>query len=491
MTTTGKTPDGDNGATDATATKPGDASEAVTEATNDIHAEAPAEIQSTQATQPAAAQDASQASTDDVPRPMPAAAQMPSAARDEPARRNQRGPVARFFRSVFSHLLFAGVVVAGVLGYLYHAPILRDVGDTVCSDKALGQWMTVPPGTSLASGPRPEAASKATPTPAAASSDSQNSGTATSEPASSTAKITKNAAPSTTAPAERPAERVKAAPTPVAPVAAAPTPVVPAASTPAPASSVDTPASKPDTSAAPASAEALKKPDTTTNADGGPKISPRIVVTVPIAAQAPATAPAATSPTAAAPSVAAPSAAPPAATVAIAPVRERVATPPSAPSAAANNAQPAPAHQQSATTVPADRTRVAVQAPSNVAPTSPPPDTAAPTNPREQMLKDWSAAREAFSKGKPEAVTLYLDLVKRFPDVPELAGELGNIYYQKGNMAEAAVQYYETAQRLIRLGQPGPAACLIDVMRYLDADKAKALEAQTNVACPVQNTQRN
>jgi hypothetical protein len=107
------------------------------------------------------------------------------------------------------------------------------------------------------------------------------------------------------------------------------------------------------------------------------------------------------------------------------------------------------------------------------------------------MYKAWTAAREAFAKSKPEAVTAYIDLAKRYPDVPELTGELGNIYFQQGKMAEAATQYYETAQRLIRRGEPGPAACLVDVMRYLDADKAKALEAQTGVPCPVQRTQRN
>lgn len=107
------------------------------------------------------------------------------------------------------------------------------------------------------------------------------------------------------------------------------------------------------------------------------------------------------------------------------------------------------------------------------------------------MLKEWAAAREAFSKGQPEAVSAYLDLATRFPDVPELTGELGNIYFQQGKMTEAAAQYYETAQRLIRAGQPGPAACLVNVLGYLDADKAKTLQGQTNVACPVQRTQRN
>lgn len=107
------------------------------------------------------------------------------------------------------------------------------------------------------------------------------------------------------------------------------------------------------------------------------------------------------------------------------------------------------------------------------------------------MLKEWAAAREAFAKGRPEAESAYVNLVQRYPDVPELTGELGNIYFQQGKMGDAANQYYETAQRLIRLGQPGPAACLIEVMRHLDADKAKALEAQTSVPCPVQRSQSN
>ena len=67
------------------------------------------------------------------------------------------------------------------------------------------------------------------------------------------------------------------------------------------------------------------------------------------------------------------------------------------------------------------------------------------------MFKDWGAAREAFGKGKPEATSLYLDLAKRYPDIPELTGELGNIYFQQGKMAEAATQFYETAQRLFAM----------------------------------------
>lgn len=101
------------------------------------------------------------------------------------------------------------------------------------------------------------------------------------------------------------------------------------------------------------------------------------------------------------------------------------------------------------------------------------------------MREQWAAARQAYADGKPDAVAAYKELVHRYPDVPDLTGELGNIYFQNGAMREAAEQYYETAQRLIRRGEPGSAACLVDVMRYLDNDKAKALQEQTKVPCPV------
>lgn len=312
-----------------------------------------------------------------TPRPMPI--QVP--VREEQASRNQhrRGPFARFLRSLFSHLLFAGIVVAGVLGYLYHAPMLRDLGDTVCADKALGQWMSTPPGTALVSRTSSASAPPLTPAPASQSA-----------PASASAHS--HAADQSTEP------------------------------TPAPAAAKETVVVKSQPTAdklmpTPSSASTVTSPGTTT---------------------------------------------------------ETLA--------------PSPTQAEPAQTAPAQ----AIVPTSNAGATPPAPQAAAvPSDPRGQMLKEWASAREAFSKGRPEAESAYLALAKRFPDVPELTGELGNIYFQQGKMGDAANQYYETAQRLIRLGQPGPAACLIEVMRHLDADKARALEAQTSVPCPVQRAQPN
>lgn len=406
----------------------------------------------------------------ETPRPMPM--------REEASRHNQRGPVARFFRSLFSHLLFAGVTVAGVLGYLYHAPILRDVGDTVCADKVLGQWMSAPPATVVASRSTVASPPAAPPSPTPAASAGQSEAAAKSAPATVTLKTSAKSASEghSQSPAAEPPASASAAPANAT-----------ATSTTAPSAS---PAAKPAATAAadtastgvvsPAAPPVARSAAQSSSQAAQPEHSAPATVAV-----APDTKPAAIANAGPSTSPGAAAGTPPA-TEPAAPSRETIATPaPEAASGAETSAS-----QQSTAALPGGER--ATTSPPHIAATTPTaPEVAAPSDSRVQMLREWASAREAFSKGKPEAVTAYLDLAKRFPDVPELTGELGNIYFQQGKMTEAAAQYYETAQRLIRLGQPGPAACLIDVMRYLDADKAKALEAQTNVPCPVQRSQRN
>jgi len=59
------------------------------------------------------------------------------------ARPNNRktGGIYRFFRSIFTHIVFATFVVIGALGYLLHTRMIAVVGDTVLSDKYLGNYM--------------------------------------------------------------------------------------------------------------------------------------------------------------------------------------------------------------------------------------------------------------------------------------------------------------------------------------------------------------
>ncbi|MBL8567328.1 MAG: tetratricopeptide repeat protein [Hyphomicrobiaceae bacterium] len=324
-----------------------------------------------------------------APQPTPAAASSAPAAakaapqsappaatqtRPAPPAKPTRGPVSRFFRSLFSHLLFAGVAVAGVLGYIYHQPILRDVSNTVCADTALGQWMD------------------------------KSHGMAAAKPAT---VVSPAAAPQPAAPATTPP--VAAAPTapPATPPAATPTPVAPQASSAAPATQAASPP------AAPAPAAPTPAPTDTAKPAKESKPAPSAAVT---------------------PSPAAASAA----------------------LDAGKSAAPIPGGESKA-------------AGSSL----------------EDLRKALAEAREAYSAGKPEAVATYSDLAQRFPDNPDVTGELGNILYQQGKLTEAGEQFYETALRLIRAKQEPRAACLVEIIRQLNPARARDLEAKTTATCPV------
>lgn len=240
------------------------------------------------------------------------------------------------------------------------------------------------------------------------------------------------------------------------------------------------------------------------------------VTTTPIA-KAPATVAAAPAPVVAPPVVAPPAVAPPV----VAP--KVTATPDAAPSPAPVAASPAPApapatksdaappqpspaaSAQSADAKPATASQPASKAaepPKPAAPvaSAPAADTAAPaskpspaasTAPAaapDKLAAAWRAAREAFNAGKPDAIDAYKSLMRSYPDVPDLAGELGNIYYSAGKWREAGETYYEAAQRYLKSPQPGYAACLLDVLRNLRSPEAERLAPQITRPCPAART---
>ncbi|MFN3867740.1 MAG: tetratricopeptide repeat protein [Hyphomicrobiaceae bacterium] len=321
----------------------------------------------------------------------------PAAAAKQHPGKPKRGPVSRFIRSVFSHLLFAGVAVAGVLGYIYHAPILRDVGNTVCADNALGRWMDK----------TPVLADKAPAAPAAAA--------------------TATTAAAATAPNAAAAPALAATPaTPAAPASAPPAPAL----APAPTAAVPV-------VAATSEGAATTKPETTT------------------AGATPAT----SSP----------------------PPKPADATPANAPSTSSRSE---PAKSPTTTAALEPPTRAVGDSAATVA-TPPVVSTTPPAGSAEALRRGLADAREAYAAGKPEAVAAYGELARRFPDNPDLTGELGNILFQQGKKEEAGEQFYETGLRLIRARQEARAACLVDVLRQLAPVRARELERLTSgAACP-------
>jgi len=82
----------------------------------------------------AVAGEAIPAGGQEAPRPaVPPAAEQPS---------RKRGPVRRFIRTAVSHVVFAAIITAGVVGYLYQRDILNRLGDELCTEDRLGGYMT-------------------------------------------------------------------------------------------------------------------------------------------------------------------------------------------------------------------------------------------------------------------------------------------------------------------------------------------------------------
>lgn len=167
-------------------------------------------------------------------------------------------------------------------------------------------------------------------------------------------------------------------------------------------------------------------------------------------------------------------------------VPAKPATPAGAPVAAPSaSAPPAPAVTPPAAPKVAAPVAVAVAPTADAKDNTPgSPDTAGAAG-MQTLEQAWSAARKAFSEGKPEAVAAYRELAQRYSDNPDLTGELGNILFQQGKLDEAGEQFLETGKRLIARKQEARAACLAEVLAKFAPDKAAGLAKQAGIACPI------
>lgn len=73
------------------------------------------------------------------------------------------------------------------------------------------------------------------------------------------------------------------------------------------------------------------------------------------------------------------------------------------------------------------------------------------------------------------AIELYRELAELYPDDPNVVGELGNVYYLKGDWEQASLAYYEAAIRLQKLRMTEQIHYLYLVIHGLDPDVAEKL----------------
>ncbi len=88
-------------------------------------------------------------------------------------------------------------------------------------------------------------------------------------------------------------------------------------------------------------------------------------------------------------------------------------------------------------------------------------------------------ARLAHQIGKGElSIQLYLELTELYPEDPNVHGELGNIYFSKGQWQQASESFYSAAQQLIKLGRREQLYHLYRVIHGLDKNTADKLLRQ-------------
>lgn len=89
------------------------------------------------------------------------------------------------------------------------------------------------------------------------------------------------------------------------------------------------------------------------------------------------------------------------------------------------------------------------------------------------------AARLAFNQGNIDSsIKKYKDLIELDNDEADFHGELGNVYYAKGDWANAGIEYYAAASRLIEKKKFAQVAYLQRVIQGLDAERAEKLASE-------------
>ncbi|CCQ75179.1 tol-pal system YbgF family protein [Magnetospira sp. QH-2] len=96
-----------------------------------------------------------------------------------------------------------------------------------------------------------------------------------------------------------------------------------------------------------------------------------------------------------------------------------------------------------------------------------------------EVRDGWIAARLAFYEGDYEkAEAQYKSLAEANPDLPDVMGELGNLYYYQQQHDKAAEAYLETGMRALKSNQLGLASSLIGALQRLAPDMAAKLRKE-------------
>ncbi len=99
------------------------------------------------------------------------------------------------------------------------------------------------------------------------------------------------------------------------------------------------------------------------------------------------------------------------------------------------------------------------------------------------LTERLQAARQAFWKGDTDgAEAAYKSLAADFPDSVDVMGELGNLYYSRGRMAEAAVYFARVGDMALATGNTTQVLSMMGILQQIAPDKAADLRARFDAA---------
>jgi hypothetical protein len=100
---------------------------------------------------------------------------------------------------------------------------------------------------------------------------------------------------------------------------------------------------------------------------------------------------------------------------------------------------------------------------------------------KNQALAGLAAARAAWHQGNHDrAISMYLELMSEFQNHPDFAGELGNIYFSKGEIDMAIKAYSEAYVRLLKNNDQERAEQVLGIVYNLDQEQAAMLRYYFN-----------
>jgi tetratricopeptide (TPR) repeat protein len=88
----------------------------------------------------------------------------------------------------------------------------------------------------------------------------------------------------------------------------------------------------------------------------------------------------------------------------------------------------------------------------------------------------WIDARQSFHhRDFEKSISSYERLIAKTSNNYDAYGELGNVYFNRGEMKQAANSYFEAASILVKLGQTDRASSLLGMLYQMDSAKAEEL----------------